>query len=420
MYADTSRYNSVARFLHWVIAFLILGNFIGGWLMTHEGFSEDFQFNAFQLHKSFGFVVLILSIFRLFWRVAYRAPPTPIGMPVWEKVISKITHIAFYVLMIGVPVIGWIYVSASPLDIPTKLFFTVPVPHLPVPVDEGLAELFSGFHEFFAFATLGLFVLHVGAAAKHYFISRDNIMQRMAGRGFGPLLALLFAAVMGGGVAYSMVSYQGGHEEEGHDQAAAEATSAEPEADATEATETAATETATDNEGLLVPAVATGPNAWAIIEEETFIDVTAFANGAPRIARMDDVQGAIELNLDEPQPDNYIDVLIGTRSLESDDSNVRMQATAAGWLNTPRFPQAHFVSRNITRTGELEFEAIGDLTLRDITAPVTLTFSVTLEDNHALATGLVEFDRANFDIGDAQPENTSVTVSVQVGADRVR
>ena len=393
------KYNAVARMLHWIIALLILGQFIGGWLMTHKAFDEAFQYQAFQYHKSFGLIVLALSIVRLFWRLTHKAPELPSGMAGWEIFISKITHILFYVLMIGVPLVGWLIVSASPLEIPTKLFFTIPVPHLPVPVKAIWEERFSGFHEFLAFATIGLFFLHVGAAAKHYFISRDSIMYRMAGGGFGPLIALAFAGAAGAAVIASMVLFTATDEHE--DGESAEETPAIVET--AETGETAAPATASDF-------------SWAIIPEETALEVELTANGGTRTARFATIDGEIILNPDAPEENGLIDVTIATRDLSSPNSNAANSAHSAGWLNTGRFPTARFTSDTITLLEDCSYSADGTLTLIDVSQPLTLPFTLTIEDDHASAQASVVFDRMDFGIGADQTDDTSVTVSIEVGA----
>lgn len=179
-------YTLVAIILHWLIALLIIGQIIGGWAMTHiiEDGSTT-QFELYQLHKSFGISILLLSLGRLAWRLTHPAPPAPVDAPLWERRIAKITHILFYVLMIGVPIGGWALVSASPYaqSVPTYLFGVIPWPHLPffsgIEDREAITGFISEMHERFAFATGALLILHIGAALKHHFINHDDVLARM-------------------------------------------------------------------------------------------------------------------------------------------------------------------------------------------------------------------------------------------------
>jgi len=141
------------------------------------------RFTVFQWHKSFGIVVLLLSVLRLVWRLTHKPPALPAGMKTWEIWAAKLAHIGFYVLMIGVPLLGWAMVSASPLPIENKLFFLIPLPDLPgVTASKDATERLKDFHELGAKLILVLFVLHVGAALKHHFVAKDGILARMIPR----------------------------------------------------------------------------------------------------------------------------------------------------------------------------------------------------------------------------------------------
>lgn len=174
---QAERYTQVAKALHWLIALLIISEIAGGLIMTSLPFS-DTKFTIYQFHKSFGLTILTLSLFRLYWRLTHR-PPAPVRMPPWQERLAKVTHVAFYALMIGIPLAGWLMVSASTTGIPTKLFFVIPVPHLPVPVSEGSEHFFEEVHEILAKAAIGLIVLHIAAALKHQFKDRDRTLVRM-------------------------------------------------------------------------------------------------------------------------------------------------------------------------------------------------------------------------------------------------
>lgn len=138
------------------------------------------RFKIYQWHKSFGIVVLLLSALRLIWRLTHKPPALPDGMKGWEILAAKITHIGFYVLMIGVPLLGWAMVSASTLPIENKLFYLIPLPDMPgVSPSEAAADRLKSLHEIGAKLILLLFVLHVGGALKHHFVEKDGTLARM-------------------------------------------------------------------------------------------------------------------------------------------------------------------------------------------------------------------------------------------------
>lgn len=179
-----SRHSIPTIVLHWTIAALILANlFLGLKSETVRGLA---RFEILQIHKSIGITVLVLSLARLAWRLVHRPPPYPDTMKPWEKAAASTVHWGFYALMIGMPLLGWVIVSASPTNIPTLLYKTIPWPHLgfvhdlPMATRRPLEDHAATAHAILGFIMIGLLVLHVGAALKHQFWTRDGVLYRMA------------------------------------------------------------------------------------------------------------------------------------------------------------------------------------------------------------------------------------------------
>jgi len=206
-----ARYTAVAVVLHWAIAAAIVLNLLLGWWM-HEAIEDDDwaaqAIAAFQLHKSIGLTVLVLSLARLGWRLAHRPPPLPAAMRAWERATARAVHWAFYGLMVAVPLSGWLYASlqwreGGPLAVPTLWFGQFEVPHLfgldeqPARVRHRLAEGFEDTHAWLAWAMAGLLALHVTAALKHRFVDRDGVLASMAPRAGLLVAALTLAAIAG-------------------------------------------------------------------------------------------------------------------------------------------------------------------------------------------------------------------------------
>lgn len=169
--------------LHWLIALLIIGLLVLGTVMTDLSPSSRTKFQLYQLHKSIGITVLILSLARLGWRLANPVPPLPPTLQPWEAWLARATHVGFYVLMIAMPVSGWMMVSASPWNIPTLLYGVVELPHLPVlstlPDKKAAESALKSLHEALAWGIVGLLTLHVLGALKHQFVLRDGTLARM-------------------------------------------------------------------------------------------------------------------------------------------------------------------------------------------------------------------------------------------------
>lgn len=178
MSASSARYSKVAIGLHWLIAIMIIGLIVFGILMTNPDTPN--RFALYQLHKSFGILVLIFSVLRLIWRLTHKPPALPNGMSSLEIAAAKFTHIAFYVIMIGMPLLGWAMVSASPIPIPTRIFDTLPWPNMPgITRNEATADFFKMLHHNIGKLTIALIALHIGAALKHQFVNKDGLLSRM-------------------------------------------------------------------------------------------------------------------------------------------------------------------------------------------------------------------------------------------------
>ena len=178
-----SRYSYVAILLHWTIAAMILLNIWLGWRMgVVTGYA---QFKLFQLHKSFGLSVLMLTVLRLLWRALHTPPPLPETMSALDRLVAKGAHWLLYFLMLALPLTGWVIVSASLYNLPTVLFSTVPWPHLgfihdlPMPTRKSITDNLGTVHTLMGWGMLALVALHVGAALKHHFIDRDDVLARM-------------------------------------------------------------------------------------------------------------------------------------------------------------------------------------------------------------------------------------------------
>ena len=183
---DRARYTSVAIGLHWLIAALAIGQIAGG--LYIEGLPESAdaeRFQLIQLHKSFGITILLLTLARLGWRLTHPVPALPSAMPQWQKTFARVLHWGFYALLIGLPLGGWAMVSASPLadTVKTYLFGVIPWPHLPffegVEDRRALSGTFGDLHEFGDKVMIGMIVLHVGAAMKHWLMDGDGVLESM-------------------------------------------------------------------------------------------------------------------------------------------------------------------------------------------------------------------------------------------------
>src|SRR6478752_7144306 len=104
------QYGTVAKTFHWVIAALIVTNIALGLYFAALPHSDPWKFELTQLHKSIGLTVLLLSIFRLLWRLSHPVPPLPADLQPVIRIAAHATHYLFYFLIIAIPLSGWIMV----------------------------------------------------------------------------------------------------------------------------------------------------------------------------------------------------------------------------------------------------------------------------------------------------------------------
>jgi cytochrome b561 len=172
-----------ARLLHWVMAGLILFQIGLGFRMVQLVSDVYVQFSLYQTHKSWGFVIFMLALLRIVWRVTHKPPEPPAGMRPLEEALARGGHLALYVLMVLLPITGWLMASASALQETYGLknmvfdWFEMPDPFQP-----GSKELEGVFKSVHTWAASGLAVIllgHAFAALHHQFIRRDGVLRRM-------------------------------------------------------------------------------------------------------------------------------------------------------------------------------------------------------------------------------------------------
>lgn len=178
MFNNETRYGAVAMTLHWLIAFAIIGLLAVGKYMHGLPDTDPNKFALYQAHKSFGITVFVLTVARVAWRLLYPVPALPAAMQAWERIAARVSHVLFYLLMLGLPLTGWLRVSTDRMGIPTIWFGLFEVPHFPL-VSDTLTHLMHDTHELMGNAMIVLLLLHVGAALKHHFWNRDSVFKRM-------------------------------------------------------------------------------------------------------------------------------------------------------------------------------------------------------------------------------------------------
>ncbi|HET7371339.1 MAG TPA: cytochrome b [Gammaproteobacteria bacterium] len=170
------RYTRTAIFLHWLILALLIVQYIIGWTMPHIGRNTPVT-TLISLHFSIGVLILGVIVVRLVWRTVHGAPAPEAGVPAWQVYAARVIHGLLYLLLVVVPILGWI--NASYRGMPVTFFELVRMPQLVATRAAGWGWT-GDIHMLIAeYGILPLVGLHVAAALYHYFIRRDRVLQRM-------------------------------------------------------------------------------------------------------------------------------------------------------------------------------------------------------------------------------------------------
>lgn len=190
----STRYDGVSQLLHWAVVLLVLVLLIMGKAglvdADHPGSA------AFMWHGSLGVLVLVLVAARALWRLRHRPPEFPATMTRLGRIAARTMHASLYVLLIALPLSGWIAASSEGSSVNFFNVATLPrwggsvqsgtrpaaVPQaraVPESEEEGGEDVAEEVHELLGDALIVLASLHVLAALKHQYIDHDELIRRM-------------------------------------------------------------------------------------------------------------------------------------------------------------------------------------------------------------------------------------------------
>lgn len=170
-----AHWGAISQLLHWAILLLLVSIAWVGLDMV-ELPNTPRKINAYALHKSLGLTLLMLVAIRLVWRLYATAPKPVPGSPPWQERIASLTHVGLYVLMLAIPLSGWLFNSAA--GYPLQWFKQFNLPAL-AGRDAALSEVALSIHVYGFWLLVLTVALHAGAALYHHFIQRDSTLVRM-------------------------------------------------------------------------------------------------------------------------------------------------------------------------------------------------------------------------------------------------
>ncbi len=168
MSSVNNNYSAVAKFFHWSVALLIIGNFIGGITLDSH--------HLYTLHKQSGLVILSLAILRLLWRIVSKYPEKIKTTPI-EVATAKLVQLLLYILIFAIPISGILMVQAKGYSL--DYFGLFQIPTFIQPQIKAVAHDFKEVHKYLAFGIIGLVCLHIIGAFKNHYFNRNNVLRRM-------------------------------------------------------------------------------------------------------------------------------------------------------------------------------------------------------------------------------------------------
>ncbi|MDO9178591.1 MAG: YceI family protein [Agitococcus sp.] len=422
MNATRNRYTNVAIILHWLIAAAIIFQMVLGWRLG-DAPKGAATYALFQLHKSIGFTILFLSLARLAWRFMHTPPALPSHMKAWEKTASHLVHMGFYVIMIGLPMTGWLLVSTSKINIPTVLFGVIPMPHLPflselaVATKAMLNDAAGAGHGLLALLTCLLLLLHVGAVLKHQVIVKDNVFARMAvGARAGITEPRLWLVGMTGFlVMWSAYVYMPTLKAKAIPVVAVEA---EETVTATEVTEQPAS---VDKVASTTPSVAAETSSKSVevapviavddikilplshwlVSKNAQLGFATQWTGEPVVGSFKQWTADIVFSPDDLK-NSSLTVKVDLASVATGDEQRDSALPSADWFDVANHPTAIFKASQFRKVAEGSYKADGTLSLRDKTAPIVLSFKLNIDGDKATAKGSTTLDRTVFGVGQGE------------------
>ena len=172
MLKNTSvRYGGMQKFLHWLMAVLIIGMLIFGYTL------DDFSYaGVYNLHKLIGLLVLALILWRILWLCWCKRPALPKTVPKGERILAYTIEALLYLSMLFMPLFGWLATSFAGRA-PVFFGYVLQAPF--TSMNDNAAHDLMQMHKTVAVIFIVLIVLHVLGALKHYFLDHDGVLERM-------------------------------------------------------------------------------------------------------------------------------------------------------------------------------------------------------------------------------------------------
>jgi cytochrome b561 len=364
-----NQFSNIARFFHWLIAGLIITQYVLAKLAENAKANEQIleQLALLANHKSVGITILVLAILRLAYRLKYPPQKTVSNMPSWQHYASNVSHVLLYVFLFSMPISGWLMSSAKAYSVSWFNFFTLP--DLVAPSEQWASTL-NSVHHYLAEALFVVTLVHVAAALKHHFFDKDSVLSGMAGRKSWVLFAatiLLSLAVFG--------RLFGG------------------------ASETPSQTNVSIESSLISGAQLTESDlpTWEIDYADSYIKFTGDQAGAEFTGQWQEWRADIQFDAEQLSKARF-NVSIDTDSGFSDDSERDETIRSSDFFDVVKFEQASYKAERFSAT-ESGFVSQGTLTMKGLSHMAILDFAISQENGKTVLKGSAPLDRLLWSIG---------------------
>lgn len=178
---QTKKFPLPMRLLHWLMALVLIPTTIVGIYMAGIPFEAENKFDYYHWHRAFGMLAMALILVRMVIRFKHRQnlPQLPNSLPWYERLAANLVQIVLYVLMLAIPLFGYIATSALPAfpglpELTSIWFFGFELPLFPVEKDYDITKLTIAIHKYMGYLLIAALVAHIGGALKHKFFDKPE------------------------------------------------------------------------------------------------------------------------------------------------------------------------------------------------------------------------------------------------------
>lgn len=405
-----TRYSAAAIVLHWALALLLAFQLGLGWRLEDlpKGLA---QFTAFQLHKSVGILILLLSLARLAVRLV-KPRPVPVRDKPAAMLLAKTVHVLLYVAMIGGPLAGWVLVSTGKVRLQTMLFGTVPWPDLPL--GPGWNEPAAALHSALGWLLAGLIALHVAGALRHHWLRGDFLGRMLPGPAWSVGLAL--AGLAAAYAASTFWSFAG----PATVVPAPAPQIASPMPSPRPSSETPSPTPSPSETASPAPEQA---SKWLLQGGGRLTFQAAYA-GTPVNGSFGKWDADIVFSPGD-LANSRIRVTVDLASVNTADGERDEMLRSDSFFAAATHPRAIFTASRFTAKGGGRYVANGTLSLHGQQRPLALSFDLKIDGDQASASGSARLNRLSYGVGSGEWASTDpiadgVTIAFRLKARRAR